>query len=56
MIKNKAKINEETSGSIEILKADIRRLKKELAEETSLRMSLEAKLEGTPKIDTGEGE
>ena len=48
MIKNKAKINEETSGSIEILKADIRRLKKELAEETSLRMSLEAKLEGTP--------
>ena len=49
MIKNKAKINEENNASMDLLKADIRRLKKELAEETSLRMSLEAKLEGMPK-------
>ena len=52
MIKNKAVINEESSGSIDILKADIRRLKKELAEETNLRMSLEAKLEGMPRLST----
>ena len=49
MIKNKAKINEENNASMDLLKADIRRLKKELAEETSLRMSLEAKLDGMPK-------
>ena len=50
MIKNKAKINEENNASMDLLKADIRRLKKELAEETSLRMSLESKLEGMPKV------
>ena len=53
MIKNKAVINEESSGSIDILKSDIRRLKKELAEETNLRMSLEAKLEGMPRTSEG---
>ena len=50
MIKNKAKINEENNASMDLLKADLRRLKKELAEETSLRMSLEAKIEGMPKV------
>ena len=52
MIKNKAVINEESSGSVSILKADIRRLKQELAEETNLRMGLEAKLEGMPHTPT----
>ena len=54
-IKNKAVINEESSGSIDILKADIRRLKKELAEETNLRMGLEAKLEGMPRLSVAPG-
>ena len=48
LIKNKAVINEESSATIHLLKAEIRRLKKELAESAQDRIILEQKLSKAP--------
>lgn len=48
MIKNKAVINEESSATIHLLKAEIRRLKKELAESAQDRIMLEQKFSKAP--------
>ena len=51
MIKNKASINEESSGNLESLKREIRRLKDELAQERNLINNLESQIgSGLPKL------
>lgn len=45
MIKNKAVINEESSSTIHLLKKELMAVKRDLAEETQLRQSLENELQ-----------
>ena len=52
LIKNKAVINEESSGTIHLLKQEIRRLKKELAEIANSRVLFEQQMKSESKEDS----
>ena len=45
LIKNKAVINEESSSTIHLLKAELRRVRKDLAEATNINKQLEMQIE-----------